>query len=772
MEFKDSFFMDEVRDGYYISSLMKRSWAANIELLSRIDKVCKKNGIKYFADWGTILGVVRHAGFVPWDDDLDICMMGDDYKKFSRVLKESDTGLTLVDYHSSEDTDNMVAHVTGQETVLSNVKEIKEFHGYPYGVSIDIFRMDYLPSDEKEMKDYFNILSDLADMVGVLNEKREGVSTISDEEIANALLKIEKFSGIQFDKTKSIKHQIYDLMRDKLGSKYKKNDAKEVTDLPNWSQNYDFRFPKSCYENTVNLPFENTTIEVAIGYEELLYGRYGRYGYMKPVRQGGSHGYPIYDELQELIKKVIGSDRKRYIFSGEEIEEIEKLRKTKKDMSVTSQIIGFVSLFREAHKELYRLAIDGKMDEFVNVLGDCQNVAIEIGNTIEEKLCKNTETVSKLENYCELLYLVSQGEKQIDDELFSELEGFVDTFENQIEHEFMNKKKIVFIPFSSEHWNVFDKVYRMLDSDENNDVSVIPAPYFYKDEYSEEKKDAMVYDLDYPEDVNVVSYEKYNFEANHPDEIYIQCPFDEYNWGFSLHPFFYSTNIKQYCDKLIFIPYLLMGEVGKKDDRFLKMLMEFVNMPGVVHADEIYAQSAKMVDVYVKLLTEFSGKEYEKSWEKKVRDIHTLCPEWNEVWKPNKLECTIPETWRKFFKENNAKDKRIVTFYVSASSIASKGKAMLKKIEDVLEKMRRRDDLIVIFRPDVNIRKIFRKEKPEIWREYSRIVEKFKADNYGIFDDTNNENTSVYVSDAIYGSGGSLLYKAKIQKKQVMVLEI
>ena len=85
MQFPDSFFEDEVRDGFYVPALMKRSWAAQMEVLSDIAKVCEKHHILWFADFGTLLGAVRHGGFIPWDDDLDICMLRDGWLRFREI---------------------------------------------------------------------------------------------------------------------------------------------------------------------------------------------------------------------------------------------------------------------------------------------------------------------------------------------------------------------------------------------------------------------------------------------------------------------------------------------------------------------------------------------------------------------------------------------------------------------------------------------------------------------------------------------------------------
>ena len=85
LSFSDKYFDGEVRDGFFIESKMKRAWAAQLEVLDEIRRICQANNIRYFADWGTLLGAVRHQGFVPWDDDLDICMLRDDYNRFLEI---------------------------------------------------------------------------------------------------------------------------------------------------------------------------------------------------------------------------------------------------------------------------------------------------------------------------------------------------------------------------------------------------------------------------------------------------------------------------------------------------------------------------------------------------------------------------------------------------------------------------------------------------------------------------------------------------------------
>jgi lipopolysaccharide cholinephosphotransferase len=79
--FPADFFKEETRNGWFVTEKMKKIWAVEIDLYREFARVCDEYGLKYYMIYGGLLGAVRHGGFIPWDDDLDVCMPREDYDK-------------------------------------------------------------------------------------------------------------------------------------------------------------------------------------------------------------------------------------------------------------------------------------------------------------------------------------------------------------------------------------------------------------------------------------------------------------------------------------------------------------------------------------------------------------------------------------------------------------------------------------------------------------------------------------------------------------------
>ena len=134
MDFRDEFYEDEVRNGFYVPSLMKRNWAATLEVLSEIDKICYKYGLQWFMSFGTLLGAVRHKGFTAWDDDLDIMMKRKDFEELKKHRDEFPENYVIVSIQDTDDYNSLMASINNDKSALISPDQIAKHHGFPFNV--------------------------------------------------------------------------------------------------------------------------------------------------------------------------------------------------------------------------------------------------------------------------------------------------------------------------------------------------------------------------------------------------------------------------------------------------------------------------------------------------------------------------------------------------------------------------------------------------------------------------------------------------------------
>ena len=143
LEFPEDFFREEIRDGYKVSEKMKKVWAVELDLLNKLLEVCQKYELKCFADAGTLLGAVRHKGFIPWDDDIDVVMFREDYEKLRAVAQEEFKEPYF--FQCAYSDDNYIrghAQLRNSDTTAFLYREVRRKVERNYGIFIDIFILD------------------------------------------------------------------------------------------------------------------------------------------------------------------------------------------------------------------------------------------------------------------------------------------------------------------------------------------------------------------------------------------------------------------------------------------------------------------------------------------------------------------------------------------------------------------------------------------------------------------------------------------------------
>ncbi len=285
LTFEPDFFEDEVREGFYVSSMMKRYWACQLKVLSEIARICEKHEIKWFAEYGTLMGAVRHAGYIPWDDDLDIVMMREDWNKFFKVAhKELPAGYRALTIESAYGYEEVIGRVVNSGTIDFSSGHLKEFYGCPYTVGVDIFPADGVYNDPDKEKER--------------NYRAKKV-----------LAKLNSASGKE-------KHELLKQI-EMIYSECPTDGCENVALMPFYIPSGHHLFPKKLYESYVELPFENTLMRVNARYEELLELEYGNY--LSINKKGGLHEYPVYAEQERILRDKIGHNPYRYTLDIKEL---------------------------------------------------------------------------------------------------------------------------------------------------------------------------------------------------------------------------------------------------------------------------------------------------------------------------------------------------------------------------------------------------------------------------------------------------------------------
>lgn len=290
LEIPKAFFQEEVRDGYKISAEMKKIWAVELDLLNKLLEVCQKYGLKCFADGGTLLGAVRHKGFIPWDDDIDVVMFRRDYEKLKSVAGEEFTEPYF--FQCAYSDDNYIrghAQLRNSNTTAILYKEIQKKHVRNYGIFIDIFVLDGVSQSNIKLKIQKLIVDICKDRMALL---------ITDDKL---LLKKQLFKKRILKTIGLNRIKLYRLMEAVL--KICSIEHCEMVAPLGFVYETEKRIRnKHLYDEAELRNFECIKIPVPCGYHEFLSNRYG--DYMKPSQEAATHG-GIFFDTEKTYKKYL-----------------------------------------------------------------------------------------------------------------------------------------------------------------------------------------------------------------------------------------------------------------------------------------------------------------------------------------------------------------------------------------------------------------------------------------------------------------------------------
>jgi len=642
---------DEVREGFYINGMMKKIWAAQVDALDFLNDYCKKHGLRWFMAYGSLLGIVRHHGFIPWDDDCDIWMFRDDFNRLFNLLNSEKNCSFRICESRMSDYDCYTPVLTNSNVRVSFDEEaLKRNRDEPYSTTIDLFVLDYVSRNKKdeEWRDaavqtavnvniYLNALDKKSDSsenkelhATSLDLSFEGVKSktrnITIEELEQgrkensvydaALKELDNLALLtdhKFSKTEPLLPQI-NLVYTGLVSCFKEEESDLLRAYPN---DLYYNFPgwdKHLFDVTVEMPFEGRLFPVPSAYDKILHGIYGDYN--KRIIGTAIHQYPFFDKYEKELLKNNELAFNPYHFTCRKEDMPDPEKKFPSPKQTVREYLSILTRLQDMVDN--RLA---EMDEadIEEVSRNLQNVAIAIGNQIESSRGTDHACIPTIEAYCEQVYqcfvLSTKGELTLENLKLQQ--SLFETMRNQIQTEYLNRKEVLFLLDRSKNWKALESLWKVFSEDPAADVYVLMMPFFYKNADSSLKEEKNLDQNDLPDEVHVVTEESYSIATRHPDLIFTVNGYDYFNYIRSVPPEFYTDVLWKYTKKLVYIPWFKIDAFTENDPQWVTVKY-FAQIPGVFYADRTVVQSEPVRNLYIKAAEEMDEDIPVSFWEEKI----------------------------------------------------------------------------------------------------------------------------------------------------------
>ena len=591
-------------------------------MLHEIDIICQRHGIKYFAEYGTMLGAIRHGGFVPWDDDLDIGMMRKDYELFRKVADaELPPNYVIHDYERKENHWTFHIKIVNNQHVNFDEAYLKSHYNFPWLASVDIFIIDNLyedPQKEHERCDRILRLLSLADAI-----TNNSIDVTKLDSFVTEINTRYAVSLHPSDDIYALSVGLYKII-ESLMSITSESETTTVGQIFPWilkGRSSDLAF---WYSDFISLPFEDTFIPVPAYYHTLLTKRYGRYQDLR--KAGGAHDYPAFENQRKAFEVFSGMTLPKFSF----VHNMTKRPPVLRDSSLKMTASEFLAELENEYNSVASSFSSEDIETVIQKFAQMQELSSTFGVLVEsvkgEKSPYAIAIVKELEQLCEELYsccLSLQTDKGSVNHKLSKLEITIDHLKSSIEKNILSRKEVLFLPIGPREWQTFNVLHNQLKESPDIDLVVVPLPLFTKDLFgnatmSFDEIENETYRELYPEDIELQKWETYNIELHCPETIYIQNPYDNTNIFLSVPQVYYAENLRRYTSKLIYVPIGATSEFTLNDSSDMSNLNFYVTSPGLIYADQILVQSENIKTNYLHALTQFAGDDTLEYWRKKI----------------------------------------------------------------------------------------------------------------------------------------------------------
>ena len=296
---------------YKVSEDKKKLFDCLLDILKKFIQVCKDNDLKYYAYAGTLIGAVRHKGFIPWDDDIDIIMLREDYDKFCSIAPKAFTEpYHFQSFHTDYGYVGPPVRIRKSDTTcIKGNMSLLNYDNYNLGIFISIFPLDKAmnPKEAKKRKIKVGLYRRILQVYFGLLKLRE-----PSPELRFLRLSLSKFMKI-------VKPEV--IYKKMINAQLADND-KETDYFCSFSSYNKFKkviWPKEWHSESLDLDFEDIKISAPVGYDEILRCKYG--DYMNPPKSveeiryhsvilDTEKSFHYYKENPEVLSEKIANNKR------------------------------------------------------------------------------------------------------------------------------------------------------------------------------------------------------------------------------------------------------------------------------------------------------------------------------------------------------------------------------------------------------------------------------------------------------------------------------
>ncbi|MCC8025341.1 MAG: hypothetical protein LIP16_08575 [Clostridium sp.] len=438
------------------------------------------------------------------------------------------------------------------------------------------------------------------------------------------------------------------------------------------------------------------------------------------------------------------------------------MRKYKK-----KQLLETLETLNKANEAVRRGKCKNKA-QVVDMLAQCQELVIEIGNDIEGGGEEFRPLIRELEEYCELCYQLSLAamDKASRNRLTKKIRSQLIAVRERILWDLPeDKREIVFLPYKASMWDSLESVWMAARDDKTVQTSVIPIPYF--DKNPDGSLGEMHYEGgQYPEYVPVIRWQDYDIQSRRPEVVFIHNPYDDENYVTSVHPLFYAKRLRASCRLLCYIPYFICSD---QIDFVATGKEHMCATKGILQSDYMFVQSEHVKQAYISAMTKIVQGHNRNviigALNKKILPLGS--PKLDKVIRTKREDFQLPDQWL-----NQIGNKEVILFNTTINACLHYGQQYLDKLHKILEIFRKRKHQALWWRPHPLLQQTFASMRPRLAAQYAQITEEYCREGWGIYDESPNLHRAIAWSDRYYGDRGSLIWLYGMTGKPVLISSI